>query len=88
MPAIYLILAEALGVKAYLSTAPEHSFIKYPDKNGNIVNYEPTSNWKISDKWYVDNMAISAQAVRNHIYLDTFNKRQIIADQMLSLAIG
>ena len=43
MPAVYLVLAEALGVKAYLSLAPYYSFIKYPDNSGFIVNYEPTS---------------------------------------------
>ena len=29
-----------------------HSFIKFPDNNGNIHNYEPTSHFEISDQWY------------------------------------
>ncbi|MBS1778027.1 MAG: hypothetical protein JST70_01800 [Bacteroidetes bacterium] len=88
LPAVYLTLAEALGVKAYLSVAPQHSFVKYQDNNGNILNYEPTSNWKMSDKWYQDNMHITPQAIRNHIYLDTLNSRQIIADCMIYMAWG
>lgn len=88
MPAVYLALAEALGVKAYLTIAPQHSFVKYRDNNGNIVNYEPTSNWKMSDKWYQDNMHITPQAVRNHLYLDTLNARQTVADCMIYLAWG
>lgn len=88
MPAVYLSLAEALGVPAYLTTAPQHAFIKYKDNNGNIVNYEPTSNWKLSNNWYRDNMFVTTTAKRNRIYLDTFNHRQIVADCMLSLAFG
>lgn len=88
MPAVYLCLAEALGVNAYMSLAPQHSFIKYKDNRGNIVNYEPTSDWKISDRWYQDNMFVTPEAKRNGIYLDTLNKREIIADCLMSLAFG
>lgn len=87
MPALYLVLAEALGVKAYLTLAPQHSLIKYPDNQGNLHNYEPTSNWEISDKWYKDNMFISPKAIASGIFLDTLNKRQIIADCIFNLAI-
>lgn len=87
MPGVYLVLAEKLGVKAYLSLAPYHSFIKHPDNFGYIVNYEPTSNWEISDNWYKDNMFISAEAVRSGIYLDTLNSRQVVANCIFDLAV-
>ena len=35
--------------KTYLSYAPLHSFIKFPDNGGGIHNYEPTSHFEISD---------------------------------------
>lgn len=88
LPATYNALAQKLGAKSYLSFAPLHSFVKYPDKNGKIHNYEPTSNWKISDKWYQDNMFISPKAKQNNIYLDTMNYRQIVAQSILDLAAG
>ena len=88
MPAVYLVLAEALGAKAYLTVVPQHSFIKYPDNKKQILNYEPTSNWKLSDKWYQDNFAISSPAMKNRLYLDTLNSRQIVADCLYSLALG
>lgn len=88
LPAVYLCLAEALGVEAYLSLAPQHSFIKYKDAQGNIINYEPTSNWNMSDRWYQDNMFITPEAKRNGLYLDTLNKREIIADCIMSLSFG
>ena len=88
LPGTYLSIAEKLGAKTYLSLAPQHSFIKYPDSKGSIHAYEPTSNWKISDKWYVENLGISPQAINSGIYLDTLNKKMIVADCMLNLAFG
>jgi len=82
------VLAEKLGAKTYLSFAPQHSFIKYPDSKGGIHAYEPTSNWKISDQWYVEHMGISVNAIRYGIYLDTLNKQEIVANCMLDLAYG
>ena len=88
MPAVYLSLVEALGGKAYLATAPQHSLVKYPDNEGNMRNYEPTSHWDITNEWYQDNMFISAQAARNNIYLAPMNEKQIVADIALQLAFG
>ncbi len=88
MPAVYLVLSEALGVKAYLSFAPMHSFIKYPDNSGAIQNYEPTSNWEISDKWYMDNMFISQEARNSGLFLDTLNSRQVVAHCVFDLCFG
>jgi len=88
LPSTYLLLAEALGANAYLCLAPQHSFVKYPDDNGRTYGYEPTSNYSINDKWYVEHMFISAKAIMNKIYLDTLNKTMIVADCLLQLAKG
>ncbi len=86
LPIVYLILAEQLGAKCYLSFAPIHSFIKYPDKKGTIHNFETTSNWQISDQWYMENFNIKSLAIKNGIYLDTLDRQQIIASSMIDLA--
>ncbi|MBI4645306.1 MAG: hypothetical protein HY738_01615 [Bacteroidia bacterium] len=88
LPIVYGIQAEALGAKFYLSTAPNHSFIKYPDNAGKIHNYEPTSHWNISDDWYSEHMYITPQAERSGIYLDTLNKLMIIGDCIANLGIS
>ena len=87
MPIVYLILAERLGVKAYLTFTPQHSFIKHPDNSGYIINYEPTSGWEMSDNWYIDDFHISGQAVKSGLYLDTLNTEQVIATCVLDLAV-
>ena len=86
LPIVYLILAEQLGAKAFLSYAPLHSFIKYPDNKGNIHNYEVTTNWQISDQWYQDNFNIKSLAIKSGIYLNSMNRQQIVACAVLDLA--
>lgn len=87
LPMVYLLLAEKLGANAYLTFAPQHSFIKYKNNKGEVENYEPTSNWHINDHWYQDNLFISPEAIRSGIYLDTLNNRKIVANCMLELAV-
>ncbi len=86
MPMVYLLLAEKLNVPAYLSFAPQHALVKYVKNNGEVVNYEATTNWHINNSWYEENLFISADAVRSGIFLDTFNKQKIVANCMLDLA--
>lgn len=88
MPAVYLCLAEGLGATAYLSHAPQHALVKYPDNNGKVRNYEPTSNWDISDQWYLDDMFISRKAQQSGVYLSPMDSKQIVADCALQMAFG
>ncbi|HMT35413.1 MAG TPA: hypothetical protein PKC41_06120 [Chitinophagaceae bacterium] len=87
LPMVYLLLAEKLNTNAYLTFAPQHSFIKYINNKGEIENYEPTSNWHINDRWYQDNLFVSPEAIRSGIYLDTLNTRKVVANCMLELAL-
>jgi hypothetical protein len=88
LPTTYLLLAEQLGAKAYLSYAPLHSFIKFPGNEGGIHNYEPTSHFELSDQWYAQHLKIRQEAYKSGIYLDTLNKKQIVAAAMMDLAYG
>lgn len=86
LPAIYIILAEELKAKAWLSYAPFHSFIKFLDDEGNIKNYDPASKMFINDNLYQDYLAIGADAERNKIYLDTLSKQKVVAACLIDLA--
>lgn len=88
LPVVYLLLCEALGLNCYLTFAPQHSFVKYRDSKGIIHNYEPTSHYKLNDKWYKDNMYIKTEAINNGIYLDTLNKKMIVANCLQDLGFG
>ncbi len=86
LPRVYLVLAEIMGVEAYLSFGVQHSFIKYKNSQGVIHNYEPTIDWHMSDQDYMDEMPVIAQALKNRIYFDTLNKKQIVASVIIDLA--
>jgi hypothetical protein len=86
LPRVYLVLAEAMHVEAYLTFAPQHSFIKYKNNKGIIQNYEPTIHWHMTDQDYMEEMPMMSEATRNRLYLDTLNKKQIIAALVVDLA--
>lgn len=86
LPRVYLVLAEALGVDAYLCFAPQHSFIKYPDGNGGFANYEPTIDWHMSNQDYMEHMPVMAAALANRVYMQPLSKKQMVAVTILDLA--
>lgn len=86
LPLMYSCIAEAMGAKFYLSYAPFHSFIQYPDNKGNIHGYEVTTNWQINDQWYKENLNVTSIAEKNKIYLHPMNRKEIVAAAMIDLA--
>lgn len=88
MPLLYLAIAEQLKATAYLSLAPEHSFIRFSDGDGSLYNFETTNGQVVSDKWLLQTGYISTTAVKNKIYLDTLSQSQLIAMCIYDLAMG
>ena len=88
MPLLYLILAQEIGAQAYLSFSPNHSFIRFKDKKGKLCNYETTQGKIVSDEWVMGSGFITSTAVKNGIFLDTLNKKQVIAYCLNDLAMG
>jgi hypothetical protein len=88
MPLLYLILAEALEVEAWLSCSPSHTFIKVKDKKGNLLNYETTNGHYTTDVWIQSSGFIKAEALRSKIYMDTMSKKEVIATCLADLAKG
>ncbi|MDR1113020.1 MAG: hypothetical protein LBL18_04590 [Bacteroidales bacterium] len=86
MPLYYLILAEAINAEACWSLSPKHGLVKIRDRKGNWHNIELTCKSILSDAHYTNNSYIKAKALRNKIYLEPLDKKQIIACQLLSLA--
>lgn len=86
LPLLYLILIEALGGEAYLSLSPNHSYIKCKSEKGVWYNIELTNGMLTSDSWVVGSGYVKAEAVKSGIYLDTLNKKQVIANCLVDLA--
>ncbi|MCT4582008.1 MAG: hypothetical protein N4A35_11355 [Flavobacteriales bacterium] len=86
LPLVYLVLAEEIGAETYLSFSLHHSFIKYKNNKGTIVNYESTIDWSMSDQQYEEEMSTISEGEKNGFYLDTLNKRQIISSFLVDLS--
>jgi len=88
MPLYYLVLAEKIGAKAYWAFSPQHSFVKIQDENGTWYNLELTCNAILSDAHYMNSSYIKAEAIRNRIYLEPMDKKEVVAHMLIELARG
>ena len=88
MPRWYLILAERLGAKAWLSLAPQHSFIRFPDTHNNLTNFETTNGTIVSTNWLLQSGFINANALKSKTYLDTLSRRQLFGQCLADLLLG
>ena len=86
LPLLFLILAEQWNVDAYLSYSPNHSFVRFKDKNGKIRNIELTNGRLTTDSWVAGSGYVKAEALKSRIYLDTLSKKKVIAQCFNDLA--
>ncbi|CAL2104151.1 conserved exported protein of unknown function [Tenacibaculum sp. 190130A14a] len=88
MPRLYLILAEELEANSYLALAPNHSFIRFKDGQGEWHNAELTSGAIMSDMMMFDSGFIKAETIRNGNYMTARTKRQLMSLLLDDLASG
>jgi hypothetical protein len=88
MPKAYKIIAEQLHAKAWLSLAPQHSFIRFKDGHGNLINFECTNGNPVSMNWMLQSGFINANALKSKIYLDTLSQKQLFAQCLAELLLG
>lgn len=88
LPYLYKIIIEELGEKAWLSFAPNHTFIKLKSKEFGWYNTELTSGIFPIDAWLMASGYIHLNAIQNGIYMDTLSQKQSIAACMIDLAQG
>jgi hypothetical protein len=88
MPLLYLMLAEQLGAKAWLSLAPQHSYIQFCGSQGKMFSFETTNGNLVSSTWMMESGFITTEALRHDLYLDTLSKRQLYAQVLADLLLG
>lgn len=88
LPLLYKLLADELGIKAYLSMAPNHLYIQVKDNKGELYSYETTNGHFVSDAYYLGSGYIKAGALKNRSYLDTLSRRETIAFCLFDLMQG
>jgi len=88
LPFLFKILAEELGVKAYLSYAPNHIFIKQYSKKTSWYNVELTNGQFPNDGWVMATGYVSTASIVSGMYMDTLSLKQSVAVCVNDLAKG
>ncbi|WP_281322077.1 hypothetical protein [Flavobacterium aestivum] len=88
MPFLYLILAEEIGAKAYLSFSPNHSYIKFQDEKSKWYNLELTNGMFTVSSFILNNGFIRAEAMQNKIYMQNLSKQELLSQFYTDLALG
>jgi hypothetical protein len=77
-----------LHTKAYLSLAPNHSFVQYFDPRGQRYNFEATNGNLVTQIWLMQSTYINATALKNDTYLDTLSSRKLYAQCLGDLLLS
>jgi hypothetical protein len=88
LPLLYLILAEEINAKAYLSFSPNHSYIKFQDNNEKWINVELTNGMLTTDAFILQSGYMKAEALQNKIYMQPLTEKQLLSEMMVDLAKG
>lgn len=87
MPLLFRILAEEVQAEAYLSFAPNHSFIRHRDDAGRWYNLELTSgHYFDAQELFTAQGLVNPVAIQSGIYLDTMNLHHTVAYCLTDLA--
>jgi regulator of sirC expression with transglutaminase-like and TPR domain len=81
MPILHMVVAERLGLKVSLSTAPQHVFLRYTNPTtGRSLAIEATSGGHPTREfWYHEKMGVTQEQVNSGIYLAVLTKRETLA---------
>lgn len=88
LPLHYLMLAEAMNTEAYLSLAPSHSYIRFPDDDRQMKNIELTNGMFSMDAYLLESGYIKSEALQNQIYMSNLSKKELLAQTLSDLAGG
>ncbi|WP_273005305.1 hypothetical protein [Chryseobacterium sp.] len=88
MPLLYLIIAEAMGTEAYLSLAPNHSYVRFMDDEGQYRNIELTNGMFSTDTSLLESGYIKSEALQNKIYMENLSKKELLGMAYFDLARG
>ena len=92
LPYYYKILAEAIGAEAYITYAPIHTFIKYPDAEhqfpGDYVNVELTTHGYAPDSHYIEKYEINEKSIESKVYMNPISDKETVASQLSDLAFA
>jgi hypothetical protein len=88
MPLLYLMLAEEMNTEAYLAYAPNHTYVKFMDGEGEWQNAELTNGIFTANSLILESGYIKSEALQNDIYMKNLSKKELLAQFYADLANG
>nr|WP_314496827.1 hypothetical protein [uncultured Chryseobacterium sp.] len=88
MPLLYLMLAEEMNAEAHLAYAPNHTYIKFMDEDGEWQNAELTNGIFTTNSLILESGYIKSEALQNDIYMKSLSKKELLAQIYADLANG
>ncbi len=88
MPLLYLMLAEEMNTEAYLAYAPNHTYVKFRDGEGEWQNAELTNGIFTANSLILESGYIKSEALQNDIYMKSLSKKELLAQFYADLANG
>ncbi|KAA0127230.1 hypothetical protein FY557_13750 [Chryseobacterium sp. SN22] len=88
MPLLYLMLAEEMNTEAYLAYAPNHTYIRFLDGEGEWQNAELTNGIFTANSLILESGYIKSEALQNDIYMKNLSKKELLAHFYADLANG
>lgn len=75
---LFVSIGEALGLPIHAALAPRHVFVRWHFPDGPYINWETTSNKSFPDSFYIENRKISAESVKNGVYLKSLSTKEML----------
>ncbi|AZA81426.1 hypothetical protein C1637_02295 [Chryseobacterium lactis] len=88
MPLYYLMLAEEMNAEAHLAFAPNHTYVKFKDEEGEWQNAELTNGIFTTSSIILESGYIKSEALQNDIYMKEQSKKELLAQFYADLANG
>ena len=79
LPFLFKILADELGVEAYITLAPKHYFIRHQDSWGNWWNFETTIGRYLQSDAIAELTELHPAGIRSKLYMEPLRGNELMA---------
>jgi hypothetical protein len=79
LPYLYKILADEIGVEAFIALAPMHSYVKHRDEQGNWWNLEMTTGSFSRSSFIMETFNVSEVAIESGLYMKSLSDIESVA---------
>jgi len=79
LPYLYKILADEVGVEAFISVVPMHCYVKHRDEHGNWWNLEMTTGSFSRSSFLMETFNVSEAAIESGLFMKSLSDAESVA---------